>query len=72
MSIPKFELELRAYTKKEIAAMYKFTTRSLTRQMKPIQDIVGKREGNYYNVHQSLVIFKHLGIPCSWNGENNS
>lgn len=53
-------------TKKEVAAMYSFSTKSLDTQLKPFLAAIGKKNGWYYNVNQVKTIIEKLGIPPNY------
>lgn len=55
--------ELRPYSKKELANLYKVTTHCLTTMLEPFQALIGKKRGWYYNVNQVKIIFASLGYP---------
>lgn len=61
-SIPE-RVEAKAYTKKEIAAMYGISSRALTTWLKPFLSTIGTKQGKYYNVNQVREIFTKLGTP---------
>ncbi len=54
---------IRAYSKRELATLYKISTRTLTRWLRPHQEKIGKREGRYYTLKQVLIIFDLIGSP---------
>lgn len=63
MNIPTTKFKIKPATKKEIAAMYEVSVRSLYTQLKPFDAEIGKKNGRYYNVNQVKVIIEKLGIP---------
>jgi hypothetical protein len=67
MSITNAKLEIKPYTKKELAAIYGMSPRSFSTWMKPFDVIVGAKVGKYYNIHQVKMIIDKLGLPCTMN-----
>jgi hypothetical protein len=63
MSITDAKLEIKPYTKKELAAIYGMSPRSFANWMKPFNEVVGAKQGRYYNVHQVRMIIDKLGLP---------
>lgn len=55
--------EIKPYSKKELAALYEISTRSMDTWLKPFEKKIGKRNGWYYNVNQIRYIFDKLGLP---------
>jgi len=57
------QIELRAYSKKEIAELYKISGKSLKTWLDPFEKEIGPRIGRFYNPKQMKVIFEKLGVP---------
>ena len=57
------KIEIKPYSKKELAALYKIGVRSMATWLKPFERELGKRNGWYYNVKQVRYIFDKLGSP---------
>lgn len=57
------KIEIKPYSKQELADMYKISTRSMTAWLKPFEKVIGKRYGRYYNLKQVRHIFENLGLP---------
>lgn len=57
------KIEIKPYSKKELAALYKIGIRSMDTWLKPFSKKIGKRNGWYYNVNQIRFIFDKLGLP---------
>ncbi len=57
------KIEIKPYSKKELAALYKIGVRSMDTWLKPFEKELGKRNGWYYNVKQVRYIFEKLGLP---------
>lgn len=57
------KIEIKPYSKKELAALYKIGARSMDTWLKPFEKKIGKRNGWYYNVNQIRYIFDKLGLP---------
>jgi hypothetical protein len=59
---------VRPYTLTELAELYyPVTPKVVRRWLRPFEDAIGKREGQYYTVKQVLVIFEKLGWPAEQN-----
>lgn len=54
---------IRPCSHKELAVMYQMDKRTISRWLKPHQDIIGNRIGRYYTVRQVALIFEILGYP---------
>jgi len=54
---------LRAYSKTEIAGLYKISMKSLTKWLVPLKKELGPRIGRFYNPRQMEIIFRELGVP---------
>jgi hypothetical protein len=65
MSTTSGRLEIKPYTKKELAAIYKITPRSFSTWLKPFNALIGKKIGKYYNINQVRIIIEKLGFPCT-------
>lgn len=63
MSISNSKLEIKPYTKKELAAIYGIGARSFSTWLNKLEGIVGRKEGKYYNVKQVRLIIDQLGLP---------
>lgn len=57
------KIEIKPYSKQELADMYKISVRSMTRWLLPFEKTIGKRQGWYYNLIQVRYIFDKLGLP---------
>lgn len=55
--------EIKPYSKKELAGLYKIGVRSMTTWLEPFKKDIGKRYGWYYNIKQVRYIFDKLGLP---------
>ncbi|MEO6301599.1 MAG: hypothetical protein ABIP51_00375 [Bacteroidia bacterium] len=60
---PKEKIEIKPYSKRELADLYKIGVRSMTTWLKPFEKGIGKRRGWYYNMNQVRYIFEKLGLP---------
>jgi hypothetical protein len=56
-------IQLRAYSKTELAQLYKLSMKSLTKWLIPLEKELGPRRGRFYNPKQVEIIFKEFGIP---------
>lgn len=57
------QIQLKAYSKKEVAELYKISGKSLKTWLEPFQQELGPRVGRFYSPRQMKIIFEHLGIP---------
>lgn len=57
------KIEIKPYSKQELADMYKIGVRSMTTWLQPFEKTIGKRHGRYYNMKQVRYIFDKLGLP---------
>jgi hypothetical protein len=55
--------ELRAYTTKELAELYKVNERTFKRWIEPFSSTIGERNGHFFNINQVRTIFEKLGSP---------
>jgi len=60
---PKKVIHVKPYTKKELAALYGISTKTIIRWMEPIKEEVGEKRGRYYTVNQVERIFEEIGLP---------
>lgn len=65
MSTSHGKLEIKPYSKKELAAIYGITPRSFSTWLKPFSSLIGIKIGKYYNIHQVKIIVEKLGFPCT-------
>lgn len=56
-------IQLRAYTKTEVAGLYKISMKSLKTWLTPLENELGPRVGRFYSPRQMEIIFKEYGIP---------
>jgi hypothetical protein len=63
MSITTDKFELKASTKKEMAAIYGVSVRTFNSWIKPFEEKVGEKRGRYYTVNQVVIIIEVLGLP---------
>ena len=59
----KREIQLRAYSIKELALIYEIDRRTFRKWLLPHEPIVGKQKGHYYNIPQVRLIFEKLSVP---------
>jgi len=57
------KIEIKPYSKQELASLYKIGVRSMTTWLQPFEKAIGKRHGRYYNMKQVRYIFDKLGLP---------
>jgi hypothetical protein len=62
--------EIKPYSLKELAALYGMSMKSMRSWLLPFQDLIGKRYGRYYTVHQIEFIFTKFGYPHSLDEES--
>jgi len=60
-SLPKFPI--RVYTALELSEKYNVCKKTFIRWIKPFEEIIGERQGRYYNINQVRVIIEKLGTP---------
>lgn len=65
MSTTHGKLEIKPYSKKELAAIYGITPRSFSTWLKPFSNLIGRKIGKYYNINQVKMIVDKLGFPCT-------
>ena len=63
MSITTDKFEVKASTKKEMAAIYGVSVRTFNSWIKPFEEKVGEKRGRYYTVNQVVIIIEVLGLP---------
>jgi transposase len=56
-------IPLRAYSVKELAALFDVSRPTLVRWLKPYKSQIGKRIGHFYTLKQVEIIFKSIGWP---------
>ena len=59
----KNKSDLKAYSTKELAAIYGVCNKTIKRWIGPFKKDVGTRNGRFYNVAQVTIIFTRLGVP---------
>ena len=52
-----------AYTHKELAALYNVSWPTLQRWLQPYAEVIGPKQGHFYNAKQVQGIFETLGRP---------
>ncbi len=67
MGITTDKFEVKASTKKEMAAIYGVSVRTFNSWVKPFEEKVGEKRGRYYTVNQVLIIVEVLGLPGVMN-----
>jgi hypothetical protein len=63
MDVSNNKLELKPYSKKELAEIYSISVRCLNNWINKFKPEVGAICGRFYNVNQVRVIFGKLGLP---------
>lgn len=63
MSISDNQLDIKPYTKKELAEIYGISPRSFCTWFKKIEPQIGKKVGKYFSVNQVRLIIDKLGLP---------
>jgi transposase len=56
-------VQLRAYSKTEIAELYKISMKGLSTWLAPLKEELGPRVGRFYSPKQVEIIFREYGIP---------
>ena len=60
---PNPVVEIRPYLPVEIARLYGIDRKTFRRWLKPYEEAIGERKGNYFTALQVRVIFEKLGLP---------
>jgi hypothetical protein len=63
MEFESDEINIKPYTLKELAAIYKMTVRAFKRMISDIQQELGPKNGRYYSIIQVKLILERKGIP---------
>jgi hypothetical protein len=64
---------IKPYTHQELADLYGMSWRTMDRWLKPLQHLLGEKNGHYYTTRQVRIIFTELGWPPSdEEGENKT
>lgn len=58
------KVDIKPYSKKELADLYEVSPRCFTTMLNPFKDNIGKKSGRYFNVKQVQTIFFSLGFPA--------
>jgi len=56
-------LMLKAYTSRDLSALYRIDPKTFRKWLKPFQAEIGKKNGYYFNCSQVKIIFEHLDYP---------
>jgi hypothetical protein len=56
-------IEIKPYSTKELASIYGVCDKTLKKWLLPFGEIIGKKQGRYFNVAQVKIIFDKLGVP---------
>ncbi len=64
MKPPEGQVVVKPYSTKEFAALYGLTPKVFKKWIKPIQHLIGPRNGRYYTTLQVRIIFDKIGLPC--------
>lgn len=57
------ETTIKGYMTKELAMMYQVSPKVFRNWIKPHLEVIGERQGWYYNLMQVRIIFERLGPP---------
>ncbi len=57
------DVTVKAYTMKELSALYGISPKSFKTWLAPYEEVIGKKKGWYYTALQVEIIFEKLGIP---------
>jgi len=60
-------LVLRPLTHKQLAQMYGVSWLTFQNWIKKVEDVIGKKTGHFYHIHQVKEIFKLFGLPKEIN-----
>jgi hypothetical protein len=61
--IIKTEVQLKAYSLKELSIIYECSPKTMRTWIKPLKEKLGSRNGHYYTPKQVRIIFERLGVP---------
>jgi len=56
-------LRVKAYSTGELATIYEVDARTFKRWIVPFEELIGERQGRYYNIRQVKAIFEKLCLP---------
>jgi hypothetical protein len=54
---------VRAYTLKELSALYGISIKAFKTWLEPHEEVIGKKKGWYFTALQVKMIFEKIGIP---------
>ena len=57
------DVTVKAYTMKELSALYGISPRAFKTWLEPHEDVIGKKKGWYYTARQVKIMFEKLGLP---------
>lgn len=60
---PRFSLEMRPYTLKELCSMFKMERRAFRNMIRKHESKIGEPSGRYYNVLQVETLMNCVGFP---------
>lgn len=63
MTKEKKIIEIRPYSIKELAGLYRMSYKTFRKWLKPHEEAIGKKIGYYYNTYQVKMIFEKLHPP---------
>jgi len=63
MEISNNKLELKPYSKTELARIYGISLRCLNNWLDKFKSEIGEKRGRYFNINQVRVIIEKLGLP---------
>lgn len=63
MEEPPNPVDIKQYLPVELARLYGIDKKTFLRQLKPHEEYIGPRNGNYYSALQVKIIFERLGLP---------
>lgn len=62
-------LLLKAYSNKELAAIYEVDVKTFRAWLVPFKEKIGQQIGIYYNIKQVRIIIELLGMPNQYIGD---
>jgi hypothetical protein len=57
------EITVKAYTTKELAALYGISSKTIKTWLQPYTQMIGEKRGRYYTTLQVRLIFEKIGLP---------
>lgn len=59
----QLKIKVKPYNLKELCRLYDMSPYTMRRNLRALEELLGKREGYYFNARQVHIIFRELGLP---------